>query len=150
MAKRSWANENLDQFAAAIRRMAERVGKLDEFGKEDHPNALRQIALIAGTAFLEVAQEHSPYYTGTLHDAHIMSPVELSRVSGGMQAEVRIFINPDPSIINPVFGGFPGQYGPEYHRERRQWFAEAEQIVEPMFDKIMDKQMSLVFEGFWS
>jgi hypothetical protein len=150
MAKQRWEDENLDQFAAAIMRMAERVNRVDKLGQEKHPNALSQIALIAGTAFHKVAQQQSPYLTGLLRKEHVLSDVEVSTVRGGMQAQTRIYINPDPTLENELMGGFPGQYGPEYHMERRQWFAEAEQIVDPLFGKILDDQLEIYFDGFWS
>jgi hypothetical protein len=149
MAKQTWESENLDGFIAAIYRMAKRVGTLNDLGQVDHPSALPQIAKIVGEAFHRTAQQQSPYYTGTLHDAHVISDLEVTNRGGKTQAQIRIYIDPDPTLINPVFGGFPGQYGPEYHRDRRQWFAEARELIDPLFGKVMDTQVQVFFEDFW-
>lgn len=60
------------------------------------------------------AQTRSPYLTGTLAFAHTG---EVYGIDDG--AEGRIYI--DPSIVNPVFGGRPADYGIEVH-QRKPWF----------------------------
>lgn len=149
MTKRVWAVENFDQFAAAIDRMSERVGKLDDLGNVHHEGALSQIAAMAGEAYFQLTKEESPYDTGTLHDAHRKSEVKQTSTSDGFEAIISIFIDPDPTIENPKYGGFPGQYGPKYHRERLQWFAISAMLMEPLFETIMKTQVSVYFEGFW-
>ena len=149
MVKRVWMENEFDDFAAGIDRMAERIGKLDEFGNPKHNNALAQIAVMAGTAFLNIAKEESPYDTGLLSRSHIMSDVEHGSSEGYNEVSVSIFIDPNPALWNEKWGGSPGQYGPKYHRERLQWFGIALQLVDPLFQHLLNDQFEFYFEGFW-
>ena len=81
------------------------------------------------------AQTRSPYLTGTLAFAHTG---EVYDIDGG--AEGRVYI--DPSIVNPVFGGRPAEYGIDVH-QRKPWFdntfsQEGETILNEMLAMAAD------------
>ena len=85
-----------------------------------HHNAVKQLATTGNTAVTrmlafasaEIGQkweERSPYLTGTL------SKATREQVFGGVG---KVFI--DPTIENPILGGYPSIYGPVVHR-RKPW-----------------------------
>lgn len=63
----------------------------------------------------ERASQLAPWLTGTLASAH-RSRIE----SGASQLTGVVYI--DPTVVNPVFGGYPAIYGGERH-QYDPWFA---------------------------
>lgn len=68
--------------------------------------------LVANMAVL--AARISPYLTGTLSSSHRGELIEVT------PEHVVGLIYIDPSVVNPVFGGFPAVYGIEVH-QRKPW-----------------------------
>lgn len=139
--------EQLAEFANEIRFYSRRFEYLEDVFKPSGDNPMLQIALIGASIFLDLVMQTSPVDTGTLRDAHIISEGRLIGWDTGVQAEVDVTIDPNPNIINPKYGGFPGEYGPKYHRERRAWFEEAAHMMDPLFDDVVDEQFDIFLTG---
>lgn len=89
--------------------------------------------------FQSEAQTRSPYLTGTLAFAHTG---EIR--ADGNAVEGTVFI--DPSVVNPVFGGRPAEYGTDVHR-RKPWFNNAyEQAKETIVDEMLAMAADLAVE----
>jgi hypothetical protein len=145
MAVKRYTEDQLALFAHDIAELAEKLDVRRFFESNPKDSPVAKIAHEAGTLFYILAQQQSPYDTGTLHDAHRRE----TSIESPFQATSSIFIDPSPSIINPKYGGYPGQYGPEYHDERRAWFDEAANIMQDSFDSIIINQVDIMLETFW-
>jgi len=88
------------------------------------------------------ASEHAPWLTGTLSSAH-----RGIAFAEGDKTVAEIFI--DSTVQNPVFGGYPVDYGPDVH-VNQPWFDWTQQfLVEEVFPGLESELLFLVV-GEWS
>jgi len=76
----------------------------------------------------------APFLTGTLRSAHRgeLIDVQPEHVVG------LVYI--DPNVVNPVFGGFPAQYGIEVH-QRKPWMDWTVQYAEANLLPALDESI---------
>lgn len=82
-------------------------------GIRDGGELVTEVLTQAAISLSAAAGRRAPRLTGTLQSAHrgeYVNPYS------------RVFI--DPSVQNPVLGGYPALYGPIVHDDRRPWFDE--------------------------
>lgn len=134
---------DLSNLAEQLDQLNRRWKMFEVFGKTTRSNPIYYMAFSGGELYQKAAKKQSPYLTGMLHDNHLASGVTITsqgRGSTGAVAYVDVYINPDPTLENPLLGGFPGDYGPRYHREKQQWFQEAIEITRDPFNDLVSKE----------
>lgn len=73
-------------------------------------DAIDQAVARATLELSEAASGYAPYLTGTLSSAHR---------GQFLAGEGKVYI--DPTVVNPVYGGYAAVYGPALHK-RDPWF----------------------------
>jgi len=96
------------------------------------------LAYAAGELSIE-ASEVAPFLYGVLSSAH------RGEVKGKM---ARVFI--DPSVVHPVLGGKPAQYGAELHESGRPWFQWTLERHGERVTKEAGNQITAVLGGYWA
>ena len=142
MAVRNYGDD-LAGFAAEIGWLSEKLLKAEELNNPTQDNVAYQIVMMVAIESLLAHQSVSPVDTGMLRDEHRIGDSSISASSGSVTAEAIIDINPDPTLENIKYGGYPGDYGPRYHSEKRAWFREANFLTKDIFAQIVNEQFSL-------
>jgi len=119
--------ESLEELAELRRRHHEATRLVQESGNTAVTRMLAFVVTRAG----QVWEETAPRLTGTLASA------TREQVFGG---EALIYI--DPTVENPVFGGYPAIYGPIVH-DRRPW---VENLINDRLPSILQKGAEQLFE----
>jgi len=145
---RWYANPNLDVFAAQIQKESARLRSLKEITKPGRNNIASQIAWFLGRQYLEIARGMAPEDTGLLKQSHRVGQPEFSSTTDGIKASVIIDIDPN-TIENVRWGGYPVDYGADYHQDRLQWFDHAAAAMDPLIDRLADDMFHAYVERLW-
>ena len=138
--------KNLAAFAAEIEWYAEKLDKANEIKKVGPDNPLYIIGGIIAERLLPIFRDNSPVDTGMLQSYHQIGDSSVEVGNNHVVVTYVIDINPSRARENPKYGGYPIDYGPEYHQERRPWFSESMQEALPTFDQLVDDQFSGMLE----
>ena len=144
-----YSKPQLDVFAMRLSKEADRLRSLKEIEKPSSDNIAMNIAWEIGDQYLVVAQSFSPVDTGLLRKSHRVGQPEFARTNDGITASVIIDIDPDTEE-NIKWGGYPVDYGAEYHREKLQWFQLATSVMQPVADRIANDMFSVYINDLWN
>lgn len=86
-----------------------------EWFAEPHPDTSRLLVQFMDDYGFEFATEHSPVLTGTLRSSHRLWPEY-----EGDSVSVTLGLD---HVLNPVFGGYADEYGPEVN-QRKPWMQD--------------------------
>ncbi|RLC99989.1 MAG: hypothetical protein DRI46_08390 [Chloroflexi bacterium] len=135
--------EDIEQWTAAVMVLCRELEKLDRINDPVTSNPALSIVKMVAARAVPLYKAVSPVDTGLLRDSHIVGGSGISDSQSGVEAWAEIIIDPNTEE-NIKHGGFPRDYGPEYHREKRAWFLEATPPAQELFDKIADEQFQAV------
>ena len=136
-------NDDIEAWAAHVRRIAQQLRDVNEITKATLDNPVHTIVKMVAEQSIPFYQAVSPVDTGLLRQSHILGETGIGQHStGAVMGFAEIIIDPNAQE-NVKYGGYPRDYGPEYHRTKREWFLEAEPAAKQLFETLAAEEFSV-------
>ena len=125
-------------YARELQGLADKLSDLQDLTENSQDNPIADILMTAGPMLLERVQQNTPVWTGLLQEMQVLSPVEVSSKGAGVEAEMSLYIDPDPTRDHSILKGtFPYIYGERYHQQTRPWMHDATDSFESDFNDLV-------------